>query len=192
LLKGNKHWHGRKGREKVKRSERCNIVKISLKRVEMNFCLGSKNSMQGKNRKIWQNYQRIMSLLQSFIDKNRCFQQMKPKKNSLLLSWICKKKHVLDNYHKFQTTISSSQLKGILKQSKNTLHTHIIPNIVKISLKRVEMNFCLGSTNSIQGKDRKIWQNYQRIMSLFYGLRTIEWQHKHGQYHRKVNEYSPS
>jgi hypothetical protein len=40
---------------------------------------------------------------------------MKPKKNSLLLSWICKKKHVLDNYHKFQTTISSSQLKGILK-----------------------------------------------------------------------------
>jgi flagellar biosynthesis chaperone FliJ len=27
--------------------------------------------MQGKDRKIWQNYQRIMSLLQSFIDKNR-------------------------------------------------------------------------------------------------------------------------
>jgi hypothetical protein len=47
------------------------------------------------------------------------------------------------------------------------LHAHIIPNIVKISLKRVEMNFCPGSKNSIQVKDRKIWQNYQRIMSLF-------------------------
>jgi hypothetical protein len=32
------------------------------------------------------------------------------------------------------------------------LHTHIIPNIVKISLKRVEMNFCPGSKNSINGK----------------------------------------
>jgi hypothetical protein len=35
---------------------------------------------------------------------------------------------------------------------KNTLHAHIIPNIVKISLKRVEMNFCPGSKNSIIGK----------------------------------------
>ena len=37
----------------------------------MNFCPGSKNSIIGKDRKIWQNYQRIMSLLQSFIDENR-------------------------------------------------------------------------------------------------------------------------
>jgi len=28
------------------------------------------------------------------------------------------------------------------------------------------MHFCPGNKNSIQGKDRKIWQNYQRIMSL--------------------------
>ena len=45
-----------------------------LKRVEMNFCPGSINSIIEKtrgNRKIRQNYQRIMSLLQSFIDKNR-------------------------------------------------------------------------------------------------------------------------
>ena len=37
----------------------------------MNFCPGSKNSIIGKDRKIWQIYQRIMSLLQSFIDENR-------------------------------------------------------------------------------------------------------------------------
>ena len=37
----------------------------------MNFCPGSKNSTHGKDRKIRQNYQPIMSLLQSFIDKNR-------------------------------------------------------------------------------------------------------------------------
>ena len=37
----------------------------------MNFCPGRKNSIQGKDRKMWQNYQRIMSLLQSFIDENR-------------------------------------------------------------------------------------------------------------------------
>jgi len=33
----------------------------------MNFYPGSKNSIIGKDRKIWQNYQRIMTLLQSFI-----------------------------------------------------------------------------------------------------------------------------
>ena len=48
-----------------------NIVKISLKRVKMNFCPGKKNFIYWKNRKMRQNYQRIMSLLQSFIDKNR-------------------------------------------------------------------------------------------------------------------------
>jgi hypothetical protein len=50
-----------------------NIVKISLKRVEMNFVQEVKIQLLEKpreNRKIWQNYQRIMSLLQSFIDKN--------------------------------------------------------------------------------------------------------------------------
>ena len=47
------------------------------------------------------------------------------------------------------------------------MHAHIIPNIIKISLKGVEMIFGPGSTNSIQGKDRKIGQNYQRIM-FFY------------------------
>ena len=36
----------------------------------MNFCPGSKNLIIGKDCKIWQNYQWIMSLLQSFIDKN--------------------------------------------------------------------------------------------------------------------------
>ena len=40
--------------------------------------------------------------------------------------------------------------------TKNTLHAHIIPNIVKISLKGVKMIFCPGSKKSIQGKDRKI------------------------------------
>ena len=37
----------------------------------MNFCPGSKNSINGKTARYEQNYQRIMSLLQSFIDKNR-------------------------------------------------------------------------------------------------------------------------
>jgi iron-sulfur cluster repair protein YtfE (RIC family) len=32
---------------------------------------------------------------------------------------------------------------------------HIIPNIVKISLKRVEINFCPGSKNSIIGKTQR-------------------------------------
>ena len=32
------------------------------------------------------------------------------------------------------------------------LNCKVIPNIVKISLKRVEMNFCPGSKNSIIGK----------------------------------------
>ena len=35
------------------------------------------------------------------------------------------------------------------------MHAHIIPNIVKISLKMVEMNFCPGSKNSIIGKNPK-------------------------------------
>jgi hypothetical protein len=35
------------------------------------------------------------------------------------------------------------------------LHAHIIPNIVKISLKGVEMNFCPGSKNSIIGKTQR-------------------------------------
>jgi hypothetical protein len=35
----------------------------------MNFCPGSKNSIIGKTAR-YDNYQRIMSLLQSFIDKN--------------------------------------------------------------------------------------------------------------------------
>ena len=51
-----------------------NIVKISLKRVEMNFCPGSKNSIIGKTPRKPQDMtelSRIMSLLQSFIDKNR-------------------------------------------------------------------------------------------------------------------------
>jgi hypothetical protein len=39
-----------------------------------------------------------------------------------------------------------------LIQSKNTLHVHIIANIAKISLKRVEINFCPWSKNSIFGK----------------------------------------
>ena len=33
------------------------------------------------------------------------------------------------------------------------MHAHIIPNIVKILLKMVEMNFCRGSKNSIIGKN---------------------------------------
>jgi hypothetical protein len=41
------------------------------------------------------------------------------------------------------------------------LHAHIIPNIVKISLKRVEMNFCPGSKNSIIGKTAR----YDRIIN---------------------------
>ena len=36
------------------------------------------------------------------------------------------------------------------------MHAHIIPNIVKISLKRVEMNFCPESKNSINGKTARI------------------------------------
>jgi hypothetical protein len=41
------------------------------------------------------------------------------------------------------------------------LHAHKIPNIVKISLKRVEMNFCPGSKNSINGKTAR----YDRIIN---------------------------
>ena len=38
---------------------------------------------------------------------------------------------------------------------------NIIPNIVKISLKRVEMNFCPGSKNLINGKTAR----YDRIIN---------------------------
>ena len=41
------------------------------------------------------------------------------------------------------------------------MHAHIIPNIVKISLKRVEINFCPGSKNSINGKTAR----YDRIIN---------------------------
>ena len=41
------------------------------------------------------------------------------------------------------------------------MHAHIIPNIAKISLKRVEMNFCPGSKNSINGKTAR----YDRIIN---------------------------
>jgi hypothetical protein len=41
------------------------------------------------------------------------------------------------------------------------LHAHIITNIVKISLKRVEMIFCPGSKNSINGKTAR----YDRIIN---------------------------
>jgi hypothetical protein len=41
------------------------------------------------------------------------------------------------------------------------LHVHIIPNIVKISFKRVEMNCCPGSKNSINGKTAR----YDRIFN---------------------------
>ena len=37
----------------------------------------------------------------------------------------------------------------------------MIPNIVKISLKRVDRNFCQGSTNSINGKTAR----YDRIFN---------------------------
>jgi hypothetical protein len=40
----------------------------------------------------------------------------------------------------------------VFEQSKNTLHAHIIPNIVKISLKRVEMNVCPGSKIQLMEK----------------------------------------
>jgi hypothetical protein len=43
------------------------------------------------------------------------------------------------------------------------LHTHIIPNIVKISLKRVEMNFCPGSKNSIIGKPLRKLQDMTEL-----------------------------
>ena len=41
------------------------------------------------------------------------------------------------------------------------MHAHIIPNIVKISLKRVEMNFCSGSKKLIIGKTAR----YDRIIN---------------------------
>ena len=41
------------------------------------------------------------------------------------------------------------------------MHAHIIPNIVKISLKRVEMNFCPESKNSIIVKTAR----YDRIIN---------------------------
>ena len=45
------------------------------------------------------------------------------------------------------------------------MHAHIIPNIVKISLKRVEVNFCPGSKNSIIGKKNKKTGKYDRIIN---------------------------
>jgi hypothetical protein len=48
-----------------------------------------------------------------------------------------------------------------IKAPFNTLHAHIIPNIVKISLKWVEMNFCPGRKNSIIGKTGR----YDRIIN---------------------------
>jgi hypothetical protein len=41
------------------------------------------------------------------------------------------------------------------------LHAHIIPNIVNISLKRVEIIFCPGSKNSTNGKTAR----YNRIVN---------------------------
>jgi hypothetical protein len=41
------------------------------------------------------------------------------------------------------------------------LHAHINPNIVKIPLKRVEMNFCPGRKKSINGKTAR----YDRIIN---------------------------
>ena len=49
----------------------------------------------------------------------------------------------------------------IVKTIQNTLHTHIIPNIIKISLKRVEMNFGPESKNSIIAKTAR----YDRIIN---------------------------
>jgi hypothetical protein len=37
-------------------------------------------------------------------------------------------------------------------KNHHEVYAHTIPNIVKISLKRVEMNFCPGGKNSIIGK----------------------------------------
>jgi hypothetical protein len=45
------------------------------------------------------------------------------------------------------------------------LHAHIISNIVKISLKRVEMNFCPGSKNSIIGKKTEKTGRCDRIIN---------------------------
>ena len=47
-----------------------------------------------------------------------------------------------------------------------------MPNIVKISLKRVKMNFCPGKKNFIYWKNRKMRQNYQRIN--FYKVSLIK------------------
>jgi hypothetical protein len=49
-------------------------LKYQLKGLKWIFVQEAKIQLLEKpreNRKIWQNYQRIMSLLQSFIDKNR-------------------------------------------------------------------------------------------------------------------------
>jgi hypothetical protein len=55
------------------------------------------------------------------------------------------------------------------------LHAHIIPNIVKISLKRVEMNFCPGSKNSIIGKTQRKPARYDNKKSCpcFWNIRKI-------------------
>ena len=52
------------------------------------------------------------------------------------------------------TYIFSTRAKVVSFQFNcKTLRAHIIPNIVKISLKRVEMNFCPGIKNSIIRKN---------------------------------------
>ena len=56
------------------------------------------------------------------------------------------------------------------------MHAHIIPNIVKISLKRVEMNFCPGSKNYIIGIRMRIFMMTKYINELchFYKVSLIK------------------
>ena len=53
------------------------------------------------------------------------------------------------------------------------MHAHIIPNIVKISLKRVEMNFCPGSKNSVIGKTAR-YDRFINELCHFYKVSLIK------------------
>jgi uncharacterized membrane protein len=113
------------------------MLKYHLKGSKWIFVQKAKIQLLEKPRenwKIWQNYQRIMSLLQSFRTKIH-FDPFK---------WY---------FNDIRDSMGVQSIFGLLLQL-NWKETTFVTSWKNIS------------TNSIQGKDRKIWQNYQRIMSL--------------------------
>ena len=91
---------------------------------------------------------------------------------NLLSYWRDNKARFSIYFFQLVTKVVSFQLNW-KKQSKNTLHAHIIHNIVKISLKRVEMNFCPGIKNSINGKTAR-YDRFINELCHFYKVSLIK------------------